>query len=434
MYKYILLLFFSIFSIAQRATTSWNLQQTLNYALETHPRIKQSLLEVTIKKQQENSAKGMFLPSVSAGVNQSFSFGSTINPGTNQREALNVGNSEFLARTSWELFNWQNFMKLSLSKMNKQSAAYRLKDTENEMALKVIELFYDYQNSRAWLSVLQNQLEGIEEQIKRIKKEVEIGNRALSDVYDIKANLGTLQEQWISAKNQKELAKINLLHALAIREDTLEFHQPEHESPSNLIIHHPDFVQQMLEKNPAYLAVLKQYEAAKQNIKVEKSVFLPSISGHYSWSSFYSRTLQSKGSVTTFNDQFQQNKNQQITLSLAVPIFNRLQTKSKVRIAEIEKHRAEFSKDLAVNDLVRALKSIQIQYQNSQQKYLVLEQNFENQKLSFEKSEEKYKEGLMDAYTFFVVRNNWLQANYNLIKSKYDVLLQEEILKIFNNQ
>ncbi|MEN5132425.1 TolC family protein [Elizabethkingia anophelis] len=75
---------------------------------------------------------------------------------------------------------------------------------------------------------------------------------------------------------------------------------------------------------------------------------------------------------------------------------------------------------------------MKIQYQNSEEKYRLLQQNFENQKLSFEKSEEKYKEGLMDAYTFFVVRNNWLQANFNLIKSRYDVMLQEELWKIYS--
>ena len=37
----------------------------------------------------------------------------------------------------------------------------------------------------------------------------------------------------------------------------------------------------------------------------------------------------------------------------------------------------------------------------------------------------------MDAYTFFVVRNGWLQANYNLINSKNDVVQQTELLKVF---
>ena len=39
----------------------------------------------------------------------------------------------------------------------------------------------------------------------------------------------------------------------------------------------------------------------------------------------------------------------------------------------------------------------------------------------------------MDAYTFFVVRNNWLQANYNLINSKNEVMQQTELLKVFES-
>jgi outer membrane protein len=69
-------------------------------------------------------------------------------------------------------------------------------------------MFFAYQNSRSWLEVLETQISGMEEQIRRTEKEVEIGNRPKSDVYDIKANLGTLQEQWVSAKNRDQ-SKIN---------------------------------------------------------------------------------------------------------------------------------------------------------------------------------------------------------------------------------
>ena len=130
--------------------------------------------------------------------------------------------------------------------------------------------------------------------------------------------------------------------------------------------------------------------------------------------------------TTAFSDQFNQNKNQQVYFNLSIPVFNKLQVKSNVEIAKLNKINADLEKEKTVNNLVTALKAIKIQYQNSEEKYRLLQQNFENQKLSFEKSEEKYKEGLMDAYTFFVVRNNWLQANFNLIKSRYDVMLQEK--------
>ncbi|MCT3805296.1 hypothetical protein CMU96_13890 [Elizabethkingia anophelis] len=431
MFKKLIFLSISAFMFSQQ-TEEWDLQKTIDYAMSKHPTVQQSILKVDQRKQEITASKGMLLPSVSASTSQNYSFGSTINPGTNQREALNVGTTQFSAIANWELFNWRNFLNISLSKMNKESSDYRLKAVQNDIALNVIQLFFQYQNDKALLGVLKTQLDGVEEQIKRTEKEVEIGNRPKSDIYDIKANMGTLQEQWISAKNQKEISKNNLLNALAINSDNIDFVQNTTDTSSALAFSDENFVKEMLEKNPAYLAAAKDIQASAEKIGVERSGYLPTLNGQYSWSTFYSKVLGGNQPTTAFSDQFNQNKNQQVYFNLSIPVFNKLQVKSNVEIAKLNKINADLEKEKTVNNLVTALKAIKIQYQNSEEKYRLLQQNFENQKLSFEKSEEKYKEGLMDAYTFFVVRNNWLQANFNLIKSRYDVMLQEELWKIYN--
>ncbi|MET7036401.1 TolC family protein [Elizabethkingia miricola] len=431
MFKKLIFLSISAFMFSQQ-TEEWDLQKTVDYAISKHPTVQQSILKVDQRKQEITASKGMLLPSVSASTSQNYSFGSTINPGTNQREALNVGTTQFSAIANWELFNWRNFMNISLSKMNKESSDYRLKAVQNDIALNVIQLFFQYQNDKAWLGVLKTQLDGVEEQIKRTEKEVEIGNRPKSDIYDIKANMGTLQEQWVSAKNQKEISKNNLLNALAITSDNIDFAQNTSDTSSVLAFSDENFVKEMLEKNPAYLAAAKEIQVSAEKIRVERSGYLPTLNGQYSWSTFYSKVLGGNQPTTAFSDQFNQNKNQQVYFNLSIPVFNKLQVKSNVEIAKLNKINADLEKEKTVSNLVAALKSIKIQYQNSEEKYRLLRQNFENQKLSFDKSEEKYKEGLMDAYTFFVVRNNWLQANYNLIKSRYDVMLQEELWKIYN--
>ncbi|AQW94810.1 TolC family protein [Elizabethkingia anophelis] len=431
MFKKLIFLSISAFMFSQQ-TEEWDLQKTIDYAISKHPTVQQSILKVDQRKQEITASKGMLLPSVSASTSQNYSFGSTINPGTNQREALNVGTTQFSAIANWELFNWRNFMNISLSKMNKESSDYRLKAVQNDIALNVIQLFFQYQNDKALLGVLKTQLDGVEEQIKRTEKEVEIGNRPKSDIYDIKANMGTLQEQWVSAKNQKEISKNNLLNALAINSDNIDFVQNTTDTSSALAFSDENFVKEMLEKNPAYLAAAKDIQASAEKIRVERSGYLPTLNGQYSWSTFYSKVLGGNQPTTAFSDQFNQNKNQQVYFNLSIPVFNKLQVKSNVEIAKLNKINADLEKEKTVNNLVTALKAIKIQYQNSEEKYRLLQQNFENQKLSFEKSEEKYKEGLMDAYTFFVVRNNWLQANFNLIKSRYDVMLQEELWKIYN--
>ncbi|RZJ36888.1 MAG: TolC family protein [Chryseobacterium sp.] len=403
-------LFFILIISLFPAQQTWTLKQCLDYASANHPLVKQSSVNIQKNDRQISAAKGMLLPSAEAGINHNYNFGNGINPQNNQRESVNTQNDNFYAQANWELMNWRNYLNISLSKINRETSTFRMKQAQNEVKLNVIQMFFNYQNNRSWLEVLETQISGIEDQIKRTEKEVEIGNRPKSDVYDIKANLGTLQEQWVSAKNSRDLSKINLLNALAITKDSLDFRM-EDELISVSNFNDIDFVQNLLEKNPAYQSVQTEIKVQQKNIDIAKSAYLPTLNGSYNWSSFYSKTLGA--SADAFSDQFKRNKNQQVGFGLNIPIFNRFQVKNNVEIAKLNVINSDYDKEIVINNLTQSINSIKAQYQNSEEKYTLLQANFENQKLSFQKSEEKYKEGLMDAYTFFVVRNNWLQANYN---------------------
>ncbi|MDR6514287.1 TolC family protein [Chryseobacterium camelliae] len=421
-------LFFLLIINIFQAQQSWTLKQCLDYASANHPLVKQSTVNILKNERQISAAKGMLLPSVNAGVSHNYGFGSSINQNTNQRESINSQYDQVYAQANWELMNWRNYLTLSLSRLNKEISVYTMKQVKNEVKLNVIQMFFSYQNSKSWLDVLQTQISGIEDQIRRTEKEVEIGSRPKSDVYDIRANLGTMQEQWVSAKNQRDLSKINLLNALAITKDTLDFTMPE-ENLTESGFNNEHFVEHLLEVNPAYQSILKQMQAQQKNVEIVRSGYLPTLNGSYTWSSFYNKIMGQPAEA--FSDQIRANKNQQVSFGLNIPVFNRLQVKNSVEIAKLNVINSGYERDAIINDLTKSISSIKAEFLNAREKYTLLETNFENQQRSFQKSEEKYKEGLMDAYTFFVVRNNWLQANYNLISSRNDVIRQNELLKVF---
>ncbi len=425
----IFLLFVGFFPAQQ----TWNLQQCLDYASTHHPLIKQATVTVTKNDQMVKSSKGMLLPSAEAGVRRDYSFGSSINQTSNQREALNTQYDQFYAQADWGLFNWKNILNISLSRLNKETSAYQLKQARNKVKLDVVQKFFAYQNSKSLLEVLETQISGIKDQILRTEKEVEIGNRPKSDVYDIKANLGTLQEQWVSAKNQRDQTKINLINALSVTHDSLDFIMND-ESLSDAEFNDPDFTQKLLQKNPAYQAAIAEMKAQEKREDIAKAGYLPTLDGRYRWSTFYNKVLgKDNVSDKSFSDQFVQNKNHFLSLGISIPVFNKLQVKTNVEIAKLNVISSRYDRDLIINDLTQSINSIRAQFLNAREKYNLLDSNFENQRLSFQKSEEKYREGLIDAYAFFVVRNGWLQANYNLISSKNDLIQQKELLKILES-
>ena len=414
------------------AQQKWNLQQCLDFAMKNSPEVQQSIINVNKNQRQINAAKGNLLPSASIGMNHNYSFGNGINTQNNQREAINTQTDNFYALASTELFNWKNYLNISLSKINKESSEYRMRTVQNDVKLSIIGLFFQYMKDKSWFEVLEPQISGMKEQIARTEKEVEIGNRAKSDVYDIKANFGTIQEQWISAQNQMNISKINLLAALNINKDSIDFVSDENSEITPNFINSKEMIDNLVQKNPIFIENQKELEAAKMKIKAAKSDYLPTISAQYQWSSFFNKNLK-EDLTTNFSTQFNQNKNSQVSLGLNVPLFQKFQVKNAVETAKLDQHYTVFENQKRLNDLYKTLNIIAEQYDNAIEKNKILQQNFENQKLSFERSEEKYKEGLMDAYTFFVVRNSWLQANYNLNSSKFDVMQQQALINVFEN-
>lgn len=414
------------------AQQKWNLQQCLDYAMKNSPEVQQSIINVSKNQRQINTAKGNLLPSASIGMNHNYSFGNGINTQNNQREAINTQTDNFYAWASTELFNWKNYLNISLSKINKESSEYRLKTVQNDVKLSIIGLFFQYMKDKSWFQVLEPQISGMKEQIARTEKEVEIGNRAKSDVYDIKANFGTIQEQWISAQNQMNISKINLLAALNINKDSIDFVSDENSEITPNFINSKEMIDNLVQKNPIFIENQKELEAAKMKIKAAKSDYLPTITAQYQWSSFFNKNLK-EDLTTNFSTQFNQNKNSQVSIGLNVPLFQKFQVKNAVETAKLDQKYTVFENQRKLNELYKTLNVIAEQYDNAIEKNKILQQNFENQKLSFERSEEKYKEGLMDAYTFFVVRNSWLQANFNLNASKFDVMQQQALINVFEN-
>jgi len=123
-----------------------------------------------------------------------------------------------------------------------------------------------------------------------------------------------LQEQWVSAKNQRDLDKINLLNALSLTEDSMDFVMRDTdvavEDFSN-----GDLVQELLERNPAYLTVMAEIKLQEKNIEIARSGYLPTLNGSYSWSTFYNKSLgKDNVMAASFSDQFNQNKNQSWSL------------------------------------------------------------------------------------------------------------------------
>lgn len=405
---------------AQQKT--WSLNDCLNYALENDFLLKETKLNSEIAGQQITAAYGNLLPNAHLYADHQYNFGSVIDPTTNARVSSDIRSNSFSFSSNISLFNWENFVRIKSAKLQKEKSKYDLEIKKNELIIKIVQAFYQHQLDKEQLELLENHKANNLLNLKRIETEVELGNKAKSDLYEMQASMAGDEQNIVAAQNRVRLSKLSLMNLLHIK-DAVEFIQTE-TLPEIFPLESIDkLFEAGLQNRPEIKAAEIQAEISEKNIQQKKSRYFPTLNGNYSLSSFYV-DIESE----SLKDQFRNNKNHFLGISLNIPIFNRLQTRTAVQQAKIESEQAKLQNEQQKQAYYQVLSEAYTQTQNAYDAWQSAEKNTAAQQKSFEKTEEKFRQGMIDSYGYFAARNSLLSAETTLIQAKYTYEYENNLL------
>lgn len=411
--KYLIISFLLIIFLVNAQQKTWSLNNCLDYALENNLSVRETALNSEIAAQQITAAYGNLLPNVYLYADHQYNFGSVIDPTTNARMSSDIQSNSFSFSSNIELFNWGNFVRIKSAKLQKEKAKYELEIKKNELIIQIVQAFYQLQFDQEQLALLEAHKENNLLNLQRIKTEVELGNKAKSDLYEMQASLANDEQNIIAAKNAVRVSRLNLTNLLNLKEE-IEIIPSEYLT-TGLPLESLDLLYETgLQNRPEIKASDLQTEISQLSIQQEKSRYLPTISGNYSLSSFYVDVESS-----SLSNQVRNNKNHYMGISLNIPIFNRLQTRTAVQQSKIESEQAKLQAERQKQAYYKALSEAYTQTQNAFEAWQSAEKNVEAQQKSFEKTEEKFRQGMIDAYGFFAARNGLLSAQTALLQAKY---------------
>ncbi len=405
---------------AQQKT--WSLSDCLNYALENDFSIKETVLNSEIAGQQITAAYGNLLPNANLYADNQYNFGSVIDPTTNARMSSDIRSNSFSFSSNVELFNWGNFVRIKSAKLQKEKSKYDLEIRKNELIIKIVQAFYQHQLDKEQLELLENHKANNLLNLKRIETEVELGNKAKSDLYEMQASMADDEQNIVAAQNRVRLSKLSLMNLLHIK-DAVEFIQTDTLTKIFPLESIDKLFEAGLQNRPEIKSAEIQAEISEKNIQQEKSRYFPTLNGNYSLSSFYV-DIESE----SLKDQFRNNKNHFLGISLNIPIFNRLQTRTAVQQAKIESEQAKLQNEQQKQAYYQVLSEAYTQTQNAYDAWQSAEKNTAAQQKSFEKTEEKFRQGMIDSYGYFAARNSLLSAETILIQAKYTYEYENNLL------
>ncbi|MBC7524665.1 MAG: TolC family protein [Flavobacterium sp.] len=417
------LVFFLIFALVSAQENSWTLTKCMETALQNNIEIKIRQLEIKKTEKSQNSVLNRMLPTINLYGEQGYNFGSTIDPSTNGRVSSNIQNNNFYLNARTNMIDFSAFANAQKDKINIDQAHAEKEVVENEFKLQLLESYYQALYTQELLKIQKEQLKQTSFNLDRITKEVTIGSKPQSDLYDIQLSFSEEEIRNLETEQLYAIKKIQLFQLMNVTDVASDqiilepYLNKRTETVDNLI------------NNPKIISAELNYQNSLKSIRLERASNLPILSAYYGYSTFYYKNIQKANANTeSFFNQLEENKSQQVGMQLSVPIFNGFRNSKKIIASKIasdkaklavEKEKQQFEKQVVLEELNRK------NYLHRQNKLMEKEKYA---KTSLVTTQAKFISGKVEAVLYSAVKNQSLSAEYEVLKN--ELQLQYIDLKI----
>lgn len=420
--------FFYCFSLLGQEQ-HWSLQECIEAGKKNSIAIKIQQLDIKKAQKEHNSVGNQFLPTVSFTGNQSYNFGSTINPSTNGRESSNIQNDNFNLNAQMSLLDFKAIANAQKSKIAIELSKETLKIVENEYQLQILESYYQTLFTQELLKIQEEQFKNSEFNLERVKKEVDIGSKSKSDWYDMQLSFAQEEKRILETKQLLLYQKKQLFQLINIENTAIEA------VLLNVLIETTFSQTITIDNNPKLRYAKLNYESSLADAKIERANNLPSLISFYGFSTFYFKTLNRLNVQTVdFGKQIKDNKNQQVGIQLDIPVFNGFRNSKRLSALKIE---AEKTRLLIEQETLKVKNQIDLENQNKQN-YIKLSAKLQEMKgfaeVSFRSSQAKFSTGIIDAVVFSTVKNQLLTTAYDWLKNQLQVKYVDQKIALLKGE
>lgn len=415
---------------AQEKKELWTLKECMEYAVANNLQVKIQELGVNEAEINILNAQGNYLPSISGNATNTWNSGLSRNPITNTNERLTVRNSSYSLGANIAVFSGlQNYHRLQSAKLQKVANQYNIDTTKDNIRLQIANSYLQIVIQQENLEVLKAQHLVTLEQLKITQQLVDAGNLPKGDVLTLQATSATDLQNIANAENSVIITKTAMKQLLNLEFDSafeVKSIEPSFddlavlEKPINTII---GTVLGM--RNEVKLAE-KNLEISEQQIEITKGNLYPSISAFANAGS-----SESGGINDPFFTQIDENFGFNYGLSVAVPIFNRFQTKNSVLQSKINKERNELQLEQVKQRLSRDVYQAYLDAQASNKAYEASKLAVTANAQAYQYAKSRYEVGISNSLDFTQAKILYQNSQIQLIQSKYDLLFRLKLLELY---
>ncbi len=429
-YLLIMTVFLAGTASGQNPGSPWTLEQCIRYAQDHNITLQQRDLQVKQQEIQLETAKGSRLPQVSGSASENFSFGRGLTA-DNTYSNTNTTSTGLSLGASVPIFQGLRIgNSIKEGELNLKAVTADLEKAKEDISVAVAQAYVQILYNMEILDVAQNQVVIDSLQAERLSAMLENGKASPAQLAQQKATLGQSRLSATQARNNLNLSILDLSQLLELPSpEGFSVVRPDVPVDGILLGNPEDIYAQAIDIKPSIKAEQFRLDATEFTIKGAKGAYMPSLSASGGvGTNFY--TMSSAPSDSFFN-QIKHNFSQYLGISLSIPIFTGFQTRNQVRSAELSRTYQMLQLD---NTKKTLYKEIQQAYYNAvaaAEKYRSSVDAQDSAKESFDLVLAKYENGKANITEFNEARDNWLKAESDLSRSRYEYLYSAKLLDFY---
>lgn len=413
-----------------QAQETWDLQRCITHTIEHNLSIKQKEAARNQSEVELNTAQWSRLPNLNGNVGQSFNFGRALQA-DNTYGNRNTRNTNFSLGTNIPLFTGMQIPNnIALSKLNLKAATEDLAKAKEDISIQVASYFLQVLFNEELAKIAHNQVALSQEQLDRKVAFFKNGKASEAEVLEAKSRLAQDQLSLVQAENNHQLALLDLSQILELP------------SPENFRISVPDidgftadlsmpeevYAQAMMNK-PAIKAAQYRLQGAEKSIKIAQSGYYPQLSFGAGIGTNYYHLSGIENAP--FSTQWDQNMNKYLQFSLSIPIFNRFQTRNRVKSARIQHTVLSWQLEESKKALYKEIQQAYYNALAAESKYKSSQSANKSAEASFRLMSEKYANGKASATEYNEMRTVWMKALSDGVQAKYEFVYRSKILDFY---
>ena len=132
-----------------------------------------------------------------------------------------------------------------------------------------------------------------------------------------------------------------------------------------------------------------------------------------------------------YGSQLSNNLSSAYGVSVRIPIFNALKTRSYVNLAKNEEKNSRMIADNVKYQLRQAVEQAYVNITTTYKRYLTLQKQLEAYTESFRIQGIRFENGVINSPEYLISKNNLDRANANIITTRYEFLLRKKVIDFY---